>query len=400
MRRLIANFMLVNVGLEWAAETLPSGVEEAVKKSKRKGAGEDSAVKGSGRDYLNVLHTLDFIHLGEILFNPYSKKTTQDLYARLKDVKTPEDVATLQDFIPQSNWKRYFQKLVDCEDSYLESRWKKLYDLRCKVAHNALMTGQDLDDTRKLIDEVKPKLLDAIGKLSNVTVPAEEVELVAESAARSVNTAVGEFIGAWQQLEAAITRMVTARGGRNRPAIYPARELRRMGILDEMQANLYDEVRRLRNRVVHGPATDVPVELIQRAVADLRCLLEDVGGDYVERLRSMVESEREAEIDQVVANTNNEIMNSEEFASAIAETNASAFDIDQYEVGNIDLSDGECVVQLTYSASGDQEEDKAYSGNRVTGEAVLVIDSAGSVGYRNVTAEVDHSDLDGDEGEK
>jgi hypothetical protein len=66
MRRLIANFMLVTVGREWVSETLPRPVEDAVKNSKRK-------------DFWNVLHTVDFIHLGDFLFAPYSKMTTQDL---------------------------------------------------------------------------------------------------------------------------------------------------------------------------------------------------------------------------------------------------------------------------------------------------------------------------------
>ena len=35
MRRLIANFMLVKVGIEWPAEALPSEVKDAVRKSKR-----------------------------------------------------------------------------------------------------------------------------------------------------------------------------------------------------------------------------------------------------------------------------------------------------------------------------------------------------------------------------
>src|SRR5262249_41858369 len=71
MRRLIAHFMLVTVGREWVQETLSRAVEEAVKNSKRK-------------DYLNVLHTVDFIQLGELLLAPYWKKTPQDLYAMTK----------------------------------------------------------------------------------------------------------------------------------------------------------------------------------------------------------------------------------------------------------------------------------------------------------------------------
>src|SRR5262249_2738981 len=90
MRRLIANFMLVTVGREWLQETLPKAVEDAVRSSKRK-------------DYLNVLHSVDFIHLGDFLFAPYSKKTSQDLYAKLKLVQTQEDAKALLEFVPESN---------------------------------------------------------------------------------------------------------------------------------------------------------------------------------------------------------------------------------------------------------------------------------------------------------
>lgn len=396
MRRLIANFMLVNVGLEWASESLPSGVEEAVRKSKRKDAGDDGAAKSKSRDYLNVLHTLDFIHLGDLLFNPYSKKTVQDLYAKLKDAKTAQDVRALQDFIPQSNWKRYFQKLVDCDDSYLDTRWKKLYELRCKVAHNAIMTGRDLDETRKLIDEVRPKLLDAIKKLSNVTVPPEDAELVAENAARSLNAAVGEFIGLWQQLEAAVTRRAALFGGRC-SAVYTGQELVRLGILDPLQVDTYDNIRRLRNQLVHDPATNVGVETIQRGVVEVRGILQAVDcNDFVQRLREMDASARDNEIDMIIANTNQEVMDSEEFASEMANTNATAFDVDDYEVAGVTFEPEECVVRLSYSASGEHDEDKAFGGDRITGSAELVIDCSGYVSYRNVTAEVDPGGFDDD----
>ncbi len=379
MRRLIANFMLVTIGREWAQETLPMAVEAAVKSSKRK-------------DLVNVLHTVDFIHLGEFLFEPYSKRTAQELFAKIKGVKTIEDAEALQEFVPESNWKRYFAELVDCEDGYLKSRWEKLYGLRCKVAHNALMTGDDLEQINKLIGEVKPKLQDAIAKLSKVTVPPDEVESVAESVVRTVNTTVGEFITCWQQLEAVIDSRMESRG-ETRRLIHPGRDLVRQGVLDPSWMERYEELLQIRNIIVHGPATAIPVGTIQHYLGVMRDLLICVeAGSYIVFLRGLSEAERQIEIESRVADTSDEIVDSDEFSDAIAETNATGFSIDDYEVKEIDLDQDECVARITFSSTGDQLDDMVYHGNRITGEADAVFDTEGGIEYRNVTAEVDHGD--------
>ncbi|HEY7309221.1 MAG TPA: hypothetical protein VH643_07700 [Gemmataceae bacterium] len=383
MRRLIANFMLVTVGREWVKETLPKAVEDAVKASKR---------KEGDKDYLNVLHTVDFIHLGALLFDPYSKGTPQELFAKLKDAKTADDVKVLQEFVPESNWKRYFAKLVAWEDGQLKSRWEKLYLLRCKVAHNALMTGDDLEEIEKLVGEVKPKLQEAIAKLSKVTVPPEEVELVAESAARTVNATVGEFITCWQQLEAAIANRMEARGKPKR-LIHPAQELVRQGILDPSRMERYDEVRQVRNSIVHGPATEVPVDTIQHYVCVIGDLLACVeAGSYIEYLRELSKADLWTEIDSRVADTHHEIADSEVFNSTVAETNATGFAIGEYEVQDIDVGRDECVAKITFRSSGDQLEDRMHCGNVIIGEAEAVFDQEGRMEYRIIIAEVDHGD--------
>ncbi|MBX3451463.1 MAG: hypothetical protein KF777_17985 [Planctomycetaceae bacterium] len=380
MRRLIANFMLVTVGREWATETLPKAVEEAFKNSKRK-------------DYLNVLDTVDFIHLGEFLFTAYSKKTPQDLYARLKDVKTEDDAKALQEFIPESNWKRYFGKLVTCEDGYLKTRWEKLYDLRCKVAHNALMTKSDLDGIEKLIGEVKPNLEQAIGKLSKVKVPAEEAEAVAENAARRVNATIGEFITCWQQLESELGNRLAMKG-KPKKIISSGDDLVRFGVMDRSRIDQYNEVRRFRNGIVHGPSSEIPIDSIKTALYKLKDLLSVVESGYVEYLQNLSKEELETEIDSRISDTIHQIGDSEEFNSEIATTNATNFSFDEYEVEDIDFVDGECIVKLTYAASGEQMENKMYYGDRVVGECEAVIDSDGRVEYREVHAEVDHGDQD------
>ncbi|HYX36241.1 MAG TPA: hypothetical protein VE954_24320 [Oligoflexus sp.] len=134
MRHLIANFMLITIGREWTKDTLPPDVEKILAGKKNRG-GQDQADK----DYLDALYKLDFNHLGYILFDWYpNNKNVDDLYSKITKMKHMDELPSLQDHVPESNWNRYFKSIVPCEDSFLKSRWEKLYELRCKIAHNSL----------------------------------------------------------------------------------------------------------------------------------------------------------------------------------------------------------------------------------------------------------------------
>src|SRR5206468_2850175 len=81
------------------------------------------------------------------------------------------------------------------------SRWKELYELRCLVAHNAMLTKADIEKIERLVSQVRPKLVEAINNLPSVSVPADQMEAVAESAVRNVSESLGCFITIWQRLE-------------------------------------------------------------------------------------------------------------------------------------------------------------------------------------------------------
>jgi hypothetical protein len=117
---------------------------------------------------------------------------------------------------------------------------------------------------------------------------------------------------------------------------------------------------------------------------------------FVQRLKGLPEAERQAAIDEKIAETYHQIVDSEAFVNAIAETNASGWGVDDYEVEHIDLGETECVVKLNFSASGDQEQEKMYAGDRMSGTAEAVIDATGAVEYREITAEVEHDPEDQD----
>jgi|GEM_PF-4001725 len=183
MRKLITNFMLVTVGAGWVDESSPKEIKDVIDRSKRK-------------ESLNVLHQVDFIHLADFLLRPYSTATQDELNDLLRKAETVDDLRAAQDLLPQSNWNRYFSEIVDCGDAYLNTRWKELYELRCRVAHNAIVNKDDRDRAVKLVSELAGKVEDAIRKLPQVRVPQSEVEQIAENAATTRDERVQAVLAA------------------------------------------------------------------------------------------------------------------------------------------------------------------------------------------------------------
>lgn len=255
MRKLIANFMLVTVGKEWVRETSPQEVKEAMQKSKR-------ADKSDRLDYLNVLHTIDFSHLADFLLKPYSSKSPTDLLGLAAKATTLEDLQALKAQLPESNWKRYFAALVDCEDSYLKKRWEELYDLRCKVAHNAIVTKSDRDRILVLVADLQVKLQDAITKLPQVTVPRDEIENVAENAAANVSALLGEFVVAWRNFERLMIYKareadpdIESKLGKKLTFFAAHQHLTKIGALNADHQSVIQRAQHIRNNVVHHTDT-------------------------------------------------------------------------------------------------------------------------------------------------
>src|SRR5262249_14796503 len=117
-------------------------------------------------------------------------------------------------------------------------------------------------------------------------------------------------------------------------------------------------------------------------------------GNYIDQLRGLSDADRRTEVEDRIGDTKHQIIESEAFCCTMAETNASDWDIDEYEVTGIDIDkeNDRCLVRLTYKASGDQDPERMYYGTDITGEVEAVIDGRGDVIYQNVTAEVDHGD--------
>ncbi|CAI0766212.1 Uncharacterised protein [Serratia entomophila] len=165
MRKCLTQFCLVNAGLGWIKETIPS---ELNSKFQRNTNESDS----------NYLAGTDFIDLSIILFSKYTKHDVQSIFKKIHNSKTTDDIQSITEMLPKSNWERYFKEHINLDENELEKNWSELYILRCKVAHNKSFTKNDLDELVRLSGIVKPIILSAIGKLNLIEVPDEEKETI------------------------------------------------------------------------------------------------------------------------------------------------------------------------------------------------------------------------------
>ena len=164
MRKLYSKFTLIKLGPTWV-NSIPSEV---------------GVNKATNTNSNNPLYDLDFINLSQLLFNEFStKEITAEV---LKGISDGSILASdINEYVPQSNWERYFSSIVECESNYLESRWKKLYTLRNKIAHNKLFTKDDLNDVKKITEEIKVKLIPAFDKVSAVEIKSIPIPLPQET---------------------------------------------------------------------------------------------------------------------------------------------------------------------------------------------------------------------------
>lgn len=175
MRKLITIFMSTRVGLEWIKYNIPQEVTDSIKK--KESINETQSIN-------TFLSETDFIQLSKFLFDKYSTIKINDVHRILNTTKKSINIDKLMDFVPKSNWQRYFLpeispdqndlKQTDKKEERLIDDWENLYDLRNKVAHNRFISYEEL---RKIIDK-KNKIItvinDAFNAMENIEITKEQ----------------------------------------------------------------------------------------------------------------------------------------------------------------------------------------------------------------------------------
>lgn len=187
MRKLLTKFAFTKFDSNWTDKNIPDEVKTSVK---------SQALNNDA----NYLYQTDFIQLINFLSGKIETSGVKNLIDDISQAKNVSDLdlERLKSFIPTNNWDKYFSNLVEFEWEYFEKRWRKLYELRCKVAHNNFLNKNDFEEICRYVEELKPKLQKAIDEMDKVKVLDEDQDVLAETFAENTNAAYGEFINLWK----------------------------------------------------------------------------------------------------------------------------------------------------------------------------------------------------------
>jgi hypothetical protein len=87
-----------------------------------------------------------------------------------------------------------------------------------------------------------------------------------------------------------------------------------------------------------------------------------------------------------------QLIDTDEVNSAIAETNATGWEVSTYELQNVKKENGVISGDLQFWLSGDQDEDKSWFGNSIVGCCTVELDSDGNLEFNEIGASVDRDD--------
>jgi hypothetical protein len=201
LRKLISKFMLTKLGIGWHNTSIPKDVTESIKKENYKPSH-------------SILYEVDFIQLANFLFKPYSVKDSSKLpdllTGLIESEMTEEKKNEILEYLPKNNWDRYFSNLVEFESGQLKKKWEKLYEIRCKVAHNKSMTFEEYETALTLCDELNKALKQAYTNLESIEIPEEEKESIGLRTIGVVNEPTSFFVNKYLNLNDSLSEIFKA----------------------------------------------------------------------------------------------------------------------------------------------------------------------------------------------
>lgn len=167
LRRYLAKFFTQKVGLDWWKQAVP---DKVIEKTKMRQDNENVFSKIVETD----MTLIDFNDLGEIIYkHKLGFNKPENLTDKILSISSTEELQKLQQDL-DGNYNRFFKQHFQTFN--FDSKWKQLFQLRNKVAHNNLFIKFDLDNAIKLHAEIKEIILKAEDKIDDFRFSVEEQE--------------------------------------------------------------------------------------------------------------------------------------------------------------------------------------------------------------------------------
>lgn len=178
LRGFLVKFFLLKVGLNWWDVTAPKTVQEKV----RQRTGNEPVFSG----YVDSDVTLcDFDDLGELIYKQTTGFNSPDkIVDKIMNTGSLEELEKLKNEL-QGNYTKYFKESF--QDKSFDKKWKQLFVVRNKVAHNNLMTAEDLKIAMEDASAVETVLDDAEKLIKDFTFTTEDKQAFFDASALQLN---------------------------------------------------------------------------------------------------------------------------------------------------------------------------------------------------------------------
>lgn len=167
LRRYLAKFFTQKVGLDWWKQAVP---DKVIEKTKLRQDNETVFSKVVETD----MTLIDFNDLGEIIYkHKLGFNKPENLTDKILSISSEEELQKLKQDL-DGNYNRFFKQHF--KDFNFDKKWKELFQLRNKVAHNNLFIKPDLDKATDLHTEIKEIIIRAENKIDDFRFSVEEQE--------------------------------------------------------------------------------------------------------------------------------------------------------------------------------------------------------------------------------
>jgi hypothetical protein len=178
LRRYIAKFFTQKVGLDWWQQAVP---DKVIEKTKMRQDNESVFSKIVETD----MTLIDFNDLGEIIYkHKLGFNKPENLLDKILSINTEDELAKLKTDL-DSNYNRFFKQHF--QGFGFDKKWKQLFNIRNKVAHNNLFIKPDLDNAEILYSELKDIILKAESNIDDFKFSLEEQEAMIRATSQHIN---------------------------------------------------------------------------------------------------------------------------------------------------------------------------------------------------------------------